>query len=607
MDNATRSPGLPPTGTDEPAKGEPASLPPEAGTSSVARGAGDERPTTPEAPAAPSGPAAVGRRVGRYELLAEIAHGGMGVVYKAQDTRVGRPVALKIVRAGVFAQPEEVERFCREAQAVVRLGHPHIVQVYDVGYADERPYFTMQLAPGGSLAQHLARFTPDPRAAVALVEKVARAVEHAHRRGILHRDLKPANVLLGAGDEPLVADFGLAKFLDADADGLTQTGVTPGTPSYMAPEQAAGRRQEVSPCTDVWALGVILYELLTGRRPIIGGSREEILHRILTTAPPRPRELRPDLDAALEAVVLRCLEKDPARRYASAGDLADELGRWLRGELPAPAGPGRPGGLRQMLRGHPVRSTAAALCLAIALALGAALLWPRLRPAAPPVPGEAPPLVLIGEGRPLPVLNWIAGEQGAVVEPADEGLAIHSPGTCVLELLPAPPWERYRLEAEVRHDATRHGSVGVYFGSGGHPSGQGPFHLLCSVGFADQGNLTGRMDTRLWRMPDDAPAQYAAARCADHPFDGAARAGVPAPWRPLAVEVGPEEIRLFFDGQYVGTLSPAEIGRRGSALFADAPSLTWDAVPQGGIGLYIDTEGAATFRHVAVRPLSRKP
>jgi serine/threonine-protein kinase len=287
----------------------------------------DEQVTLPKGPVA-GVPAAVGAD-GRYVLLAEVASGGMGVVYLGEDRVVGRRVALKMIRAGFFACVQEVERFTREARALALLSHPHVVQVYDFGQSEGRPFFTMQLAPGGTLAGHLDRYRADARAAVALVEKVARGVQHAHQQGILHRDLKPANVLLGGGDEPLVSDFGLVKFLHAEGDGLTQAGPTPGTPAYMAPEQAGGRAEEVGPRTDVWSLGVILYELVAGRRPFEGRTREEVLHRILTTPVPPPRTLRPALDPALEAVLLKCLEKEPGRRYGSAGALAEDLARWL--------------------------------------------------------------------------------------------------------------------------------------------------------------------------------------------------------------------------------------------------------------------------------------
>src|SRR5262249_20627445 len=273
--------------------------------------------TEPEAPphAGPDDPTAVrGRRqtVGRYELLDKLGQGGMGVVYRARDPVMGREVALKMIRGGVPAGPEALVRFKREVQATAALQHPNIVPVYDVSEHEGAPFFTMPYLAGGSLDRQARSLAGDARRAVELVEKVARAVQATHERGIVHRDLKPSNVLLDERGEPLVADFGLAKFAD-DREGLTRTEQPMGTPACMTPEQAAGRARQATPQNDVWSLGVILYELLTGRNPFSGGDPERVKQRVLTADPPRPRALQPKLARDLETVVLRCLEKEPAR------------------------------------------------------------------------------------------------------------------------------------------------------------------------------------------------------------------------------------------------------------------------------------------------------
>ncbi len=333
------------------APGGDASLPP-------APTAGRPRPTVPG-----------------YTVLGLLGRGGMGVVYQARQEKLRRLVALKMLLAGEHAGPAELTRFRREAEAVARLQHPNIVQIFDVGEHEGRPYLALELVAGGSLAQHLGGTPQPPRAAAELVQTLARAVHHAHQHGVLHRDLKPANVLLSFSRDPegsassrealpsgsrlnelapKITDFGLAKWLDAEGHPSHSEALV-GTPSYMAPEQAGNRPGQVGPATDVYALGAILYECLTGRPPFRGATLLETLEQIRSQDALSPRLLQPKVPRDLETICLKCLEKEPARRYASAAELADDLRRFLANEP---------------IRARPVG------------AWGQAVKWARRRPAA---------------------------------------------------------------------------------------------------------------------------------------------------------------------------------------------------------------------------------
>jgi serine/threonine-protein kinase len=313
-----------------------------------------------EAPAEPSWPKMPG-----FAIQGVLGQGGMGVVYQAEQLSLKRLVALKMIRLPGRADPREMARFRLEAEAAARLRNPNIVHVYEVGEHQGRPYLSLELVEGGSLAQKLNRLPQPPREAALLVQVLAQAMHCAHEAGIIHRDLKPANVLLTRGGQPKITDFGLAKCLDADT-GQTRSGTILGTPGYMAPEQARGRSGRAGPTTDVYALGAILYEMLTGRPPFVGEDVLETLRQVTTQEPVPPRRLRPGLPRDLETICLKALAKEPAGRYASAQDLADDLGRFGRGE-PIRARP--PGWLGRSWRWCRRNPWVAGLSSSLALAL----------------------------------------------------------------------------------------------------------------------------------------------------------------------------------------------------------------------------------------------
>jgi eukaryotic-like serine/threonine-protein kinase len=385
--------------TENPQPGRPTKALRPADEATTLPPSAEQAPPPPGLPTAPPG----------YELLAEIARGGMGVVYRARQVALNRVVALKMILAGQLASDAEVQRFRTEAEAVARLDHPHIVPVHEVGEHAGQHYFSMKLIEGGSLAQELNRCRDDPRQAACLVTAVARAVHHAHQRGIIHRDLKPGNILLDGEGRPHVTDFGLARRTD-DASGPTQVGVIVGTPSYMAPEQAAGRK-DITTAVDVYALGAILYELLTGRPPFLAETALDTVLQVLEKEPVPPRGLNAKIDRDLELICLKCLRKDPPQRYGSAEALAADLGHWAAGEPLSVRAPSLGSLLRLWLRQH-FGAAGWTVVLGVVWGVVAGVAWwlaviqPSLLPSAPSyqhLPHERAPWLGIA----LPIPLWV--------------------------------------------------------------------------------------------------------------------------------------------------------------------------------------------------------
>ena len=323
-----------------------------------------EKETLPPQASLPVAVAADQPTVSDYEILGELGRGSMGVVYKAWQTKLHRLVALKMILSGAHAGEADLARFRTEAEAIARLQHSNIVQIHEVGEHGGLPFFSLEYCPGGSLEKKLAGAPLQPKEAAALVESLSRAMQAAHERGVIHRDLKPANVLLAEDGTPKITDFGLAKKLDVP--GVTSTGVIMGTPSYMAPEQAAGKGKAVGPTADVYALGAILYELLTGRPPFLAATTLDTLLQVLEQEPVPPRRLQPKTPRDLEIICLKCLEKEPGKRYPTATALAEDLRRFQEGR-PVVARP--VGRLRRLLKWTRRKPTTAALILVTVLSV----------------------------------------------------------------------------------------------------------------------------------------------------------------------------------------------------------------------------------------------
>ena len=267
-----------------------------------------------------------------YDIIGELGRGGMGIVYEARQIALGRVVAIKVLKSGLFATDDECRRFLNEAEAVARLSHPGIVPIFEVRRSRGLYFYSMRRVGGCSLDQKLREGPLDPRDAARLVTEIARAADEAHRHGILHRDIKPANILVDETGTPFLTDFGLARRIDGEGVNATQSGAVLGTPSYMSPEQVEGKIRDLTTATDIFGLGGVLYAALTGRAPHSGSSVAETLDRVRNITPEAPSRVNSLVPRDLESVCLKCLEKDPGRRYGSARELADDLNRWLAGE-----------------------------------------------------------------------------------------------------------------------------------------------------------------------------------------------------------------------------------------------------------------------------------
>jgi serine/threonine protein kinase len=598
---------------------------------------------------------------GDYEIRSLINKGGMGVVFKAHQKSLMRDVALKMIRSGQFASHDEVRWFIQERCNNAILDHPNIVPVYEGGEYRGQPYFTMKLVEGGDMGTNLPRLRADLRGAVRLLAQVARAVHHAHERGILHRDLKPGNVLLeGKTDTPvaqlvpLVSDFGLAKRIKPDgaanelpddagyiapeqllaADGSASTTVSLnganalaplGTPGFIPPEQAAPGKVKLTTAADIYGLGAILYKLLTGRPPLLSAKRTDTITQIVWHAPEPPRKLQPRVDRDLEAVCLKCLREQPEQRYRSALELAEELERWGRKEPVQARRRSWPVRAWRGVRRHALLSAVMLLAGFLGGAAFVAHYWldpdrPRKEDQAKIAGGK--PVTLIGEMGPPRYSRLVPFEDMIVASTSlRRPFSFNSMGKGRLELLSNVPVPAYRFSANVLHervvpDEGGQGSsdAGIYFAY----ATKDKESCWCQLAFADRGDLT--------HIPDKAgktsEVELAIGHCvheSNPQLDFYQKHRIikslrfhpePGTWRTLAVEVQPDSIRAFWgegeESVQIGQITPAELlklsGQRLQGLNGQGPKPQFEFDPQGGLGLFVNS-GAAAFRDVVIEPL----
>ncbi len=612
-----------------------------------------------------------------FQVLERLGHGLMGVVYRAWQANLKRLVALKIMRGAEGAGAGELARFRTEAEAIARLRHPNIIAIHDIGQHKGTPYLVLEYAEGGSLGQRQAGKVLPLREAAEVVQALARAMHYAHERGVIHRDLKPGNILLvrkeTASDTnaaqsltdpegavatrvslvsatqvslaawlPKVSDFSLARLLDEEGN-QTKTDAVLGTPSYMAPEQAAGQAREVGAPADIYALGAILYEMLTGRPPFRGSSPQETYHQIRTLEPVPPRRRRPEVPADLEAVCLKCLEKRPADRYPSAEALAEDLDRWLS-DQPTRARPWRwSRRLGRLVRRHLLTRSGAAYSLAVVAGLAlAAVVALRSRETDRPTPptdaerrhayfqavderlAAGKPFEFLGKtGKPAEVL-WLLNEGMPSATPGRDGaFSYFGPvARSLLEVHPGLKLSGYRFRGEVCHEQDSGGEVGVcvcyrtYVTSGGNVDCYLALSLDDKPHFIppeDQKRPESRVKLDLWRIgPPDRGIQRASVDSwLFPPSDEPAEKAVPQ-WYRFVLDVTDQVIRVGVNEEQVREYTPEELGARFQTSLnapnqpSHLPDLRPDFTPQGGVALNV-TLGRAAFRNVAIEPRNKAP
>lgn len=560
-------------------------------------------------------------RLGKYELLELIGQGGMGTIFKARQILASNIVALKVIKGDVH-EPAALARFRAEAQALARVNHPNVVRFFDADTIAGRPFVAMEYVTGGNLAQWARDRGVDPKSAALLVAHLADGLEAVHTAGVLHRDMKPGNILVDAHGVPKITDFGLAKLLETES-GQTQSGMVLGTPSFMAPEQASGKPDAVGRPADIYGLGATLYYLLTGQAPFQAPSQELTLRLLLLgDPPPPPSKLRPGISRVLDAIVLKCLERNPSARYAAAAELADDLRRFARGESTSARPLSWPRRAGRWLRRRPVTVLATILFFCL-LGFGERAVSQYLR--SPERDRERieralrgqHPVELIGESGPPKWYRWRFGV-GYIgdSERRDGVFSYQCPDLSLLELAPDSRRDSFRIEAELLQTRSygKYGLVGIYFGHKEWTTSGAGFHALQYFGF--EGIKVGLTD------PDErGQARFEALGLGNEPLSAAvphrlmlgqmpfhpARHNVGSPWRRLILDVTAADIVAQLEtssGRLEQVpLAPEHMRQVGRAqLQRTAPPELFIHEPwtsQGGIGIIV-WRAAVSVRNVRI-------
>jgi serine/threonine protein kinase len=570
-----------------------------------------------------------------YDITAKLGWGATGAVYRARQCSLDRLVAVKMLHAG--GDPGELEILRRDALAVAALDHPNVVRVIEFGIQDGQPYFSMEFVAGGSLRDRLARGPLASKEAAELLQRLAQALHAVHLKGIIHRDLKPANILLTPQGEPKVADFGLAKRLDS-TQSIAPDGTVVGTAAYMSPEQAGGKGSEVGPLADVYGLGAVLYECLTGRPPFEGKDLLALLPQIRHRFPVPPRRLQQSIPRDLETICLTCLRKDAVGRYRTAADLAEDLSRFRAGKPIK----GRTLSFRQrigsLIRRHPVPTVSMALL--VCAAFFGWLVYYSNDPDRPLTDIErrleqGQSAILIGETGMPRWSQWRVGGERAHASLADDGtFAIHAWKLGLLELVRHAGRERYRIQAKVRHlvSGVGYGSVGIYCAHQVYPTSADSFDRFAHVFFDDINDTrlahaglpklakpppppAGNRVSLVFRLYRDGNQDSYWDREIDSQgaelFQAAGLGG--GPWRTLTILVTPQKIEARWEsGDLIGTLYLSDLGLKTKQAVEKMhqirpldPSLVpmhlaFSSVGSMGLSVY---NGTASFRDVIIEPL----